>query len=91
VSHYGNSVLPVLMQCECEGHAPAPLRPVRIAQPDDPDGRLRFDIARVAEACACRGRHPENQAALERVLLAAAELEPLAERNEMQSELRFAA
>lgn len=52
---------------------------------------IRHELARAAELAAKTGGHPENQAALERVLLTAAELPPLPERNEMQSELRFAA
>jgi len=55
---------------------------------DNPDDHLRFDIARVADAAASRGGHPENAPKLEEMLLLAADFPP--ERNDDQPDL-FAA
>jgi hypothetical protein len=53
----------------------------------------RHELARAAELAAKLGGHPENAPALERTLLIAAGLEyiPPPERNDKQTELRFAA
>ena len=47
----------------------------------------RHELARAAELAATLGRHPENAAALERVLLTAADLAPLPERDDSQPDL----
>lgn len=58
-----------------------------LEQMQQQDDCLRFEIAKVAAEVAARGRHPESAAPLERILLTAAELPLIPQRNELQTDL----